>query len=143
MSAIGAAVGVAWELPQTALGVALLGLELARGHIRSIDLTETSRAGTRLVCETTGAAISLGHVVLWCRESNRWHELDARNRDHELGHAVQSRILGPLYLPIVGVPSSARAVYAVIHRELRGHKWPRYYQGFPEAWADQLGGVAR
>lgn len=140
---LGGALGLAWELPQTSLGLGLLALELARGRVRAIDLTATARAGTRVVCETDGAAISLGHVVFWCRQPNRWHDLDARNRGHELGHAVQSRMLGPLYLPIVGVPSSARAVYAFLHRELRGQKWPRYYAGFPERWADELGGVSR
>ncbi len=137
------AIRLAWELPQTSLGVAVLAAELARGRVRSIEITDAPRAGTRVVCETDGAAISLGHVVFWCRQSNRWHTLDERNRGHELGHAVQSRMLGPLYLPIVGVPSSARAIYAFFYRELRGHEWPRYYEGFPEKWADQLGGVSR
>ena len=137
------AFAILWELPQTSLGLALLGAEIARGRVRSIEITDTPRAGTRVVCETEGSAISLGHVVFWCRQSNRRHELDARNRGHELGHAVQSRMLGPLYLPIVGVPSSARAIYALFYRELRGHKWPSYYEGFPEKWADQLGGVSR
>lgn len=137
------ALGLAWELPQTSVGLAMLGAEVARGRVRSIEIADVPRAGTRVVCETDGAAISLGHVVFWCRESNRWHELDERNRGHELGHAVQSRLLGPLYLPIVGVPSSARAIYAFAYRELRGRKWPRYYDGFPEKWADRLGGVSR
>jgi hypothetical protein len=134
---------LAWELLQTSLGFAMLGAEVARGRVRSIEITDVPRAGTRVVCETDGAAISLGHVVFWSRESNRWHEVDERNRSHELGHAVQSRLLGPLYLPIVGVPSSARAIYALLYRELRGQKWPRYYPRFPEKWADELGGVAR
>ena len=35
------------------------------------------------------------------------------NVDHEYGHAVQSRRLGPAYLPLVGVPSVMRVAYAM------------------------------
>ena len=42
--------------------------------------------------------------MFWSRESNRWHDLDCTNRAHELGHTKQSRMLGWLYLPVVGLP---------------------------------------
>lgn len=72
--------------------------------------------------------------------------VDRESVRHECGHRVQSRILGPLYLLVVGVPSIVRNVYCrlvlsktmtVFERQL----W--YYTGFPELWADQLGGVTR
>lgn len=129
---------IAWELPQDVLGALLYASERLRGRILS-----TRRARDRVVLETTGTAISLGHLVFWSRRSSRWHDLDARNEHHELGHAEQSRLLGPLYLPIVGVPSTARAAYAFAYREATGRKWDGYYRGFPERWADELGGVAR
>lgn len=116
----------------------LLGLERARGRV-----VASERREGRWVVETSGTAISLGYVVLWSRRSSRWHDLDERNREHEWGHTRQSRLLGPLYLPVVGVPSSARAVYAFFYRELTGRKWERYYAGYPENWADELGGVER
>jgi len=128
----------AWELPQNVLGAALLGADALLGNV-----VEARFVRERVVIETKGRAISLGLFVFWSRRSNRWHDLDERNRDHELGHSVQSRMLGPLYLPIVGVPSTARALYAVAYRELRRRKWERYYDGFPEDWADRLGGVHR
>lgn len=127
-----------WELPQTILGGLLFASERTRGHVLRVE-----REKDRLVIETTGTAVSLGHVVFWSRCSSRWHSLDERNRAHELGHAHQSRLLGPLYLPIVGVPSSARAAFAFGYREVTGKRWDGYYRGFPERWADQLGGVAR
>ncbi len=132
------AVAIGWELPQTLLGVCVYGAERLRRRV-----VRTERVEGRLVVETKGTAVSLGFVVLWCGESNRWHDLDARNRAHELGHAVQSRMLGPLYLPLVGVPSTARAIYAFVYRELTGTKWSGYYDGYPERWADRLGGVQR
>lgn len=127
-----------WELPQNVVGLALLGVEGLRGSIVEIRWERE-----RVMIETTGSAISLGLFVFWCRRSNRWHELDERNQDHEYGHSIQSRMLGPLYLPVVGVTSSARAIYALGYREVTGRKWDRYYAGFPEDWADRLGGVRR
>lgn len=129
---------IAWELPQDLLGALCYASERVRGRV-----LQTERESDRFVVETAGTAISLGHVVFWSRRSSRWHDLDERNRRHELGHAEQSRLLGPLYLPIVGIASSARAVYAFAYRELTGRKWHGYYAGFPERWADELGGVTR
>ncbi len=130
--------GLVWELPQSLLGAALFASERARGRIVRVERTKD-----RVVIETAGTAVSLGHLVFWSRESSRWHTLDVRNRAHELGHAHQSRMLGPLYLPLVGIPSTARAAYAFVYRELTGRKWDGYYRGFPERWADELGGVQR
>lgn len=131
-------VSMVWEAPQTTLGALLYVAERARGRI-----VASERVGARSVHETTGTAISLGRFVFWSRRSSRWHDLDERNRAHELGHAEQSRRLGPLYLPVVGLPSTARAAYAFAYREATGRKWAGYYRGFPERWADELGDVTR
>ena len=138
MSVLKTGISLAWEAPQTALGVALLAIEKARGRVVAIEHEEG-----RLVVESTGAGVSLGHVVFWTRESNRWHELDDRNRAHELGHTKQSRLFGWLYLPLVGLPSISRAGYAWLYREITGRSWTKYYDGYPEDWADRLGGVVR
>ena len=130
--------GLAWEGPQTALGVAVLVVEAARRRIVQFEVEDG-----RLVVESTGTGVSLGHVVFWSRENSRWHDLDLRNRAHELGHTKQSRLLGPLYLPVVGFPSISRVAYAFAYRELTGKPWTGYYDGYPENWADRLGGVER
>jgi hypothetical protein len=130
--------GLVWELPQNVVGALLFAGETARGRVVRVERQED-----RVVIETTGTAVSLGHLVFWSQRSNRWHNLDVRNRAHELGHAHQSRMLGPLYLPVVGIPSTARAAFAVAFREITGRKWDGYYRGFPERWADELGGVDR
>jgi hypothetical protein len=69
--------------------------------------------------------------------------LDERTRAHEHGHTFQSRLFGPLYLPLVGVPSVSRVLYAIAYRELTGRRWQGYFDGYPEDWADELGGVDR
>ena len=61
---------------------------------------------------------------------------------HEYGHSVQSCILGPLFLPFVGLPS---VLWASLYPRLRssrlkkGKKSVSYYRFFPERWANRLG----
>jgi hypothetical protein len=138
MSLARKALSLTWEAPQNGLGLAILAAEAARKRIVSIEVEDG-----RLVVESKGTGISLGHIVFWSRESSRWHDLDRRNRAHELGHTKQSRMLGWLYLPVVGLPSISRAAYALVYREVTGRQWTGYYSGFPENWADRLGGVER
>lgn len=48
---------------------------------------------------------------------------------HEYGHHLQSLILGPLYLFVIGLPS---LVHAAIHEE------GDYYAFYTERWANEL-----
>ena len=57
---------------------------------------------------------------------------------HEYGHTVQSLLLGPLFLPVVGVPSIFWAGLPQMTR-LRRERHISYYSRFPENWANQLG----
>lgn len=64
---------------------------------------------------------------------------------HEYGHQRQSLLLGWLYLPLVGLPSICRNIWdRLFHRgwnATRRNWW--YYNGYPEKWADKLGGIYR
>ena len=57
---------------------------------------------------------------------------------HEYGHTVQSRILGPLYLALVGIPS---LVWSFSPRATRRRERERisYFSAYPERWANRLG----
>ena len=55
---------------------------------------------------------------------------------HELGHTIQSKILGPLYLIVIGIPS---IIWAATHRAIAPNK--PYDWFYTEAWANKLGGV--
>lgn len=57
--------------------------------------------------------------------------------DHEYGHSRQSRILGPLYLVVVGIPS----LFVNVLWRMGIVKYEDYYRWYPERWADRLGGV--
>lgn len=58
---------------------------------------------------------------------------------HEYGHQRQSKILGPLYLILIGIPSLlGNIVFRLFKIDSR-----HYYKLPWEAWADKLGGVVR
>ena len=57
---------------------------------------------------------------------------------HEYGHAIQSAILGPLYLPLIGIPSLIWANTAVCSARRRTRSIS-YYAFPPEASANFLG----
>jgi len=126
-----------WEAPQNVLGLARVGLALLRGRVRQVRFVDE-----RVMVELQqGAAISLGLFVLWTTVDNPYVPVGKENRAHEYGHSIQSRWLGPLYLPVVGVPSTMRVLYALVYRLIHQQRWPGYYDGFPEKQADELGGV--
>lgn len=57
---------------------------------------------------------------------------------HEYGHTLQSVILGPLFLPVIGLPSLLWAGLPVFRR-YRERRGVSYYRFYPERWANFLG----
>lgn len=117
-----------WQLPQNLLGLllaaALRGWESAR-----VDYD----GRTYHVIPTFPGGVSLGDHVFVKYGFLTW-EPEWR---HEFGHTVQSRLLGPLYLLVVGLPS---LLWAWWWNPGRG---VGYYDFYTEHWADRLGNVVR
>ena len=59
---------------------------------------------------------------------------------HEKGHRIQSKMLGPIYLIVIGLPS---LIWATLHSTVRRLGAVDYYSFYTERWADRLGGVKR
>lgn len=57
---------------------------------------------------------------------------------HEYGHTIQSLILGPLYILVIGIPSF---IWASCFRKYRLKKKISYYSMYTEKWANKLGKV--
>lgn len=57
---------------------------------------------------------------------------------HEYGHNIQSVFLGPLFLPIIALPSMIWA-FTPLFKKWRREKRYRYGDFYPEKWADNLG----
>lgn len=76
--------------------------------------------------------ISLGNFA-FVSERLAQKELDV---SHEVdGHTVQSKILGPLYLFVIGIPS---LMWAWL-RDRKKH--PNYYSFYTEKWANDCAGL--
>lgn len=124
-----------WELPQNLLGLAVWGVARKRVLTRETE-------GGRIFLRVPDFGLSLGSFIFWSA-ADPSAELDpgARpdNRMHEFGHSIQSARLGPMYLIVVGIPSVCRFLYARGYSRRRGKAWTRYFDGYPENWADRLG----
>jgi len=116
-----------WELPQTIL--ALFLILLTRGDQRE------SMKYAIVFWRQVYWGVSLGMFILLGRSYSGM--LADRTKKHEHGHTIQSMMLGPLYLIVVGLPS---IVFNILTR-FRILSWGSYYTRYPENWADQLGGV--
>lgn len=125
-----------WELPQNILGLMFFVIMKSRQKIINTEI-ETHH----LYFETPNTGVSLGWYIFWTQAGNRFSHLINDCRMHEYGHAKQSVILGPFYLIVVGIPSLSRVFYRKWYHKTYGQHWKNYFNGFPENWADQLGGI--
>lgn len=121
-----------WQLPQNLLGALVVLFTGAKKTNAFYWRTNRGRFG-----------VSLGVFIIFGAYSDKY--VKWMSVLHERGHQKQSLYLGPLYLLIVGLPSATRNVWdRVMHKSWNSKQrdyW--YYGGFPEKWADKLGGVKR
>lgn len=117
-----------WQLPQNLVGLLLLFFILGEEKHRL--------GGIRFYyLKTFPGGITLGEYIMVGTKQN----LVVR---HEYGHVLQSRMLGPLYLIVIGLPSLVHAwlnnVIGCCDRHKEG-----YYHFYTEAWANKLGGLSK
>ena len=95
----------------------------------------------------TRSSISLGLFVFVTQEpyftdkfKNEFTKEELANRllVHEYGHTIQSLILGPLYLIIMGIPSTIWGFLPLLNKK-RKEKQISYFSFFTEKWANHLG----
>ena len=113
-----------WGLPQTVLGAGvkvMAGQDCPSYTFRSALVTEWRlRRG-----------LSLGPFIFVPRGCPR------RLVVHEYGHTVQALILGPLYLPVIVLPSLTWAGAPALERARR-RRGISYYTFYTEHWANVL-----
>ena len=132
------ALGIAWTLPNSVLGMLVGTLALARGahaHVRPRDLAivfHDVRMGP-------GGALTLGNVILHTGASLDEHCVTYAHRaghgeeprillaDHERAHVYQYMVLGGLFLPLYllcgGVSVRNRFEQAADRYALTGRGW--------------------
>lgn len=117
-----------WQLPQNLCGV------IYRGMIKEdiISQVNSDSGYTVYLTKTNRGGVTLGEYIFVYQ---KYTDL-SRVIQHETGHVKQSRILGPLYLLVIGLPS---IIHAGLHRFLCYNE--NYYHFFTERWANKLAGL--
>lgn len=111
-----------WGLPQTLAGFLVFlknRKEPHELHRYAIHTTWTERL----------SGVSLGLFIFTGEDCTR------DTKDHEFGHCLQSLILGPLYLPVIGIPSLLwnRTWRRNLKRNGRARN---YFTFYTERWAE-------
>lgn len=116
-----------WQLPQNIFGLLYILISNGEYQYCSDDVhifTTESKYGS----------VSLGNFVfVSVRASDLRYTLA-----HEIGHTIQSKYLGPLYLFVIGIPSILWVGARMVSRTLRKKD---YYWFYTEAWANKLAGL--
>ena len=137
MKAIFTVIQYTWGLPQTLLGMILFLMNIRRKHYfyRGAIVTEISGRGS----VSLGMFVFIGTILPTDRRvMNRIPDKEMARRVlvHEYGHTIQSLILGPLYLLVIGIPSVVWCTFTFYL--IKYPKWS-YYRFYTEHWANFLG----
>lgn len=118
-----------WGFPQTLIGCIhrLCTLNSVVDY-HSLKCTTVYFAKSKRI----SGAVSIGPFIT-C-----YNYLDAMVCAHEYGHSIQSLILGPLWLFIIGIPS---LVWAGCFGKYRQKHNISYYSFYTEKWANKLARV--
>lgn len=122
-----------WGLPQTLVGFVIFLLNIRRHHFIYKGAVATQWK--------LGGSVSLGlFLFLGMSHEEPTSEYEKDLIRHEYGHTIQSLILGPLFLPIIGLPS---VVWAGMFQKYRKKRKVSYYRFYTERWANKAGKVQR
>lgn len=119
-----------WGFPQSLLGLILHLIHRKNGFTSYHGCIVTPWNGSGSMGVGMYLFISRRH---WEKPNDIWV--------HEFGHSVQSLILGPLFLPVMGLPSFLWCNLPCCRR-LRKNKGISYYRFYPESTANLLGAWA-
>ncbi len=117
-----------WGFFQTMSGLVYFLISLKYPHEFYHGSILTRRSGI--------GGVSLG-LFIFANDDRRNGKSD-KIAAHEYGHTIQSLILGPLYLPIIGLISFTWCGLPFFVK-LRKRKHISYYSCFTESWANRLG----
>ena len=128
-----------WGILQSALGLIVFLFHIRDKHYfyHGAVITEWKSV----------SSVSLGMFVFVTNEpffyeklKNEYtaEELSERLLVHEYGHTIQSLILGPLYLIVIGIPSTLWGFLPSLNNK-RKTEGLSYFSFFTEKWANVLG----
>lgn len=116
-----------WQLPQHIVALIYFGYLVMM--CKDLGVDSRYKQATVIPCIMRGA-VTLGNYVFVGLNSEY-----RKTVKHELGHTIQSKILGPLYLIIIGIPS---ITYCSLRRLFPSLRKKNYYDFYTEKWANNL-----
>ena len=116
-----------WQLPQHI--VAFIYFVYLVMMCKDLGVDSRYKQAIVIPCIMRGA-VTLGNYVFV-----GLHSEYRKTVKHELGHTIQSKILGPLYLIIIGIPS---ITYCGLRRLFPSLRKKNYYDFYTEKWANNL-----
>ena len=128
-----------WGLPQALLGLIIFLLHLGDEHFLYHGALVTRWQGK--------SSMSVGPFVFLTADpffadklADRFtrEEMTDRLLVHEYGHTIQSLILGPLYLIVIGIPSTLWGWLPNLAKKRQAQQIS-YFRFFTEHWANRCG----
>ena len=116
-----------WQLPQHIIALIYFGYLVMM--CKDLGVDSRYKQATVIPCIMRGA-VTLGNYVFVGLNSEY-----RKTVKHELGHTIQSKILGPLYLIVIGIPS---ITYCGLRRIFPSLRKKNYYDFYTEKWANNL-----
>ncbi len=127
-----------WGFPQTILGLIVFLININNKHYIYHGAVVTERKAP--------SSVSLGLFVFTTtnpmkdkRKENKIPDQELKNRllVHEYGHTIQSLIFGPLYLIVMGIPSTLWGFLPYFQN--KRNNGLSYFSFFTEKFANYLG----
>ena len=114
-----------WQLPQNIAGIIMGFILSKRAVYQRVSNPWDLKGYSRVHITLMNGGMTLGEYIY---VSNKFNDLVGTVK-HETGHVRQSRILGPLYLLVIGIPS---IIHAKFHKRLSNKRkpcsyWPKRY----------------
>ena len=116
-----------WQLPQHIVAIIYFGYLVMM--CKDLGIDSRYKQAIVIPCIMRGA-VTLGNYVFVGLNSEY-----RKTVKHELGHTIQSKILGPLYLIVIGIPS---ITYCGLRRIFPSLRKKNYYDFFSEKSANYL-----
>ena len=113
-----------WQFPQNLLAICIEGILCEAAYREGIV------GGNTMIYNYVLPTMSLGNYIF---VNTMFSNTDIK---HSHGHSKQSRILGPLYLVVIGIPSLLHLIVYNICSKI-GFSWD-YYKFYTELWANKL-----
>lgn len=120
-----------WQLPQNLCGVVYKNIN-KNNRIAEVENEDSRRVNAKVYLQRYIGGVTLGKYIFICQDYTD-KEIVIK---HECGHVKQSKILGPLYLIVIGLPS---IIWAMTYNYIAPYN--SYYDFYTEKWANKLMGI--